>query len=74
MIRKKAERLQALFEKGYAIDYMDEHRGKWTRCCGWKPIQAYEHSEPIRIAKEEQESEVIISKDASRKYYIEEKE
>jgi len=71
MTREEAERLQELFEQGYAIDYKDNF-GNWRRCLGWKPIEAYENGEPIRIAKKEQEEEVYILEDASRKYYIEE--
>ena len=71
MTREEAERLQELFEQGYAIDFRDEDIGNWRRCLGWKPKDAYEDGDKIRIAKKEQESEVYIQKNASKKYYIE---
>jgi hypothetical protein len=71
--REKAEKLQELFEQGYAIDYRDKY-GKWNRCWAREPIRVYKCGESIRIAKEEQESEVIILEGAPRKYYTEEKE
>jgi hypothetical protein len=71
MTMEEVERLQELYEDGYAIDYMNKN-GVWRRCCVWEPIEAYECGEPTRIAKKEQEDEVHIVDGASRKYYTEE--
>jgi regulator of sirC expression with transglutaminase-like and TPR domain len=71
MTLEKVERLQELFEQGYAIDF-ESDEDVWERCLKLEPIDAYEIGDRIRIAKKEQEYEVNIQAKASRKYYTEE--
>ena len=71
MTREEAERLQELFEQGYAID-VEDTEDEWVRFREIEPMEAYKSGDQIRIAKKEQEKEVSILEGSSRKYYIEE--